>query len=396
MGLIRGTLPAYIVWEIWESRCKFRFKEGRLSAFDIVKRINSALHESMIKLKLKITRNNNFSDLISLQVLQLVKQSNVPPAILMRFLREHRSEWVDSNIDAYSDATIKAGPCILPFLEVIKLENIGHCPEDSIMSRDMFLLQVCSGMDDNSVGTCAKLIFEPIDSTFADDAPLLPSGFRILHVNFTVETVIAICTVTLVFDGIMGKVVVNIPLILPSDLLRTFELASTLEIEPTGNREAGDNSGNCASMRFDMTLAFQFAFESHLQENVASMARQYICSIISFVQRVVQALSPSLLNSHSDLQVPAGSHESHTLTRWIFHSYRCYFGVDLLKPTGEGSESIFNTLWHNSDAIMCYFLKAIAEKGRQFLVAKSLLRIVNLLFLLLGKRLVKKYATVDI
>ncbi|KAF6157122.1 hypothetical protein GIB67_041583 [Kingdonia uniflora] len=140
---------------------------------------------------------------------------------------------------------------------------------------------------------------------------------------------------------------------------RTLDLASALEIGPTGNRVTCDNSGNCASMRSVMTLAFQFVFESHLQENVASMVRQYIRSIISSIQRVPLALSLSLLNSHSGLRAPAGSHESHTLARLICHNYRCYFGVDLLKPTGEGSESIFNTLWHNSDAIMCCSLKVL-------------------------------------
>lgn len=39
---------------------------------------------------------------------------NVPPAILLRFLREHRSEWADSGIDAYAAAAVKAGPCSLP------------------------------------------------------------------------------------------------------------------------------------------------------------------------------------------------------------------------------------------------------------------------------------------
>lgn len=38
----------------------------------------------------------------------------MPPAVLLRFLREHRSEWADSSIDAYSAAAIKAGPCNLP------------------------------------------------------------------------------------------------------------------------------------------------------------------------------------------------------------------------------------------------------------------------------------------
>ncbi|KAK2383420.1 homeobox-leucine zipper protein ATHB-15 [Trifolium repens] len=69
--------------------------------------------------------------------------SNVPPAILLRFMREHRSEWADTSIDAYSAAAIKAGPCSLPearaggyggqFMEVIKLENMGYFRDDMTM-----------------------------------------------------------------------------------------------------------------------------------------------------------------------------------------------------------------------------------------------------------------------
>nr|GMD37255.1 homeobox-leucine zipper protein ATHB-15 [Ipomoea batatas] len=68
-------------------------------------------------------------------------------------------------------------------LEVIKFEGNGHSPDDAIMPRDMFLLQLCNGMDENAVGTCAELIFAPIDASFADDAPLLPSGFRIIPLD---------------------------------------------------------------------------------------------------------------------------------------------------------------------------------------------------------------------
>lgn len=39
---------------------------------------------------------------------------NVPPAVLLRFLREHRSEWADSGIDAYAAAAVKAAPCAIP------------------------------------------------------------------------------------------------------------------------------------------------------------------------------------------------------------------------------------------------------------------------------------------
>lgn len=38
-------------------------------------------------------------------------------------------------------------------------------------------------MDENAVGMCAELIFAPIDSSFVDEAPLLPSGFRIIPLD---------------------------------------------------------------------------------------------------------------------------------------------------------------------------------------------------------------------
>ncbi|XWS11978.1 hypothetical protein CRYUN_Cryun37aG0051200 [Craigia yunnanensis] len=280
---------------------------------------------------------------------------NVPPAILLRFLREHRSEWADSSIDAYSAAAVKVGPCSLPgsrvggfggqvilplahtieheeFLEVIKLEGIAHSPEDAMMPRDIFLLQLCSGMDENAVGTCAELIFAPIDASFADDAPLLPSGFRIIPLDSGKEA---------------------------SSPNRTLDLASALEIGPAGNKASNDYSANSGCMRSVMTIAFEFAFESHMQEHVASMARQYVRSIISSVQRVALALSPSHLSSHAGLRTPLVSPEAQTLARWICQSYRLYMGVELIKSSSEGSESILKTLWLHSDAIMCCSLKAL-------------------------------------
>ncbi|XP_024979339.1 homeobox-leucine zipper protein ATHB-15-like isoform X1 [Cynara cardunculus var. scolymus] len=280
---------------------------------------------------------------------------NVPPALLLRFLREHRSEWADNNVDAYSAAAIKLGPCSLPgsragnfggqiilplahtieheeLLEVIKLEGVSHCPEDALMARDMFLLQLCSGMDENAVGMCSELVFAPIDASFADDAPLLPSGFRIIPLDFCKEA---------------------------SSPSRTLDLASALEVRGPGNKTSGDRSVSSGNARSVMTIAFEFAFESHMQESVAAMARQYVHSIISSVQRVASALSPSHLNPNGGIQAPLGTPEAHTLARWISHSYRCYLGVELLKVPGEGSESILKSLWHQSDAILCCSLKAL-------------------------------------
>lgn len=43
--------------------------------------------------------------------------------------------------------------------------------------------QICSGIDENAVGACSELVFAPIDEMFPDDAPLLPSGFRIIPLD---------------------------------------------------------------------------------------------------------------------------------------------------------------------------------------------------------------------
>ncbi|CAL5205237.1 unnamed protein product [Lathyrus oleraceus] len=278
---------------------------------------------------------------------------NVPPAILLRFLREHRSEWADTSIDAYSAAAIKAGPCSLPgtrpgsfggqvilplahtieheeFMEVIKLENMGYYRDDMTMPGDIFLLQLCSGVDEHAVGTSAELIFAPIDASFSDDAPILPSGFRIIPLDSATDA---------------------------ASPNRTLDLASALEVGTTGNKAGGDNSGHSGSTKSVMTIAFQFAFDVHLQDNIAAMARQYVRSIVASVQRVSLALSPSRFGSQNAFHSPPGTPEAQTLTRWICNSYRFYLGVELLKS--EGNESILKSLWHHSDAVLCCSLKAL-------------------------------------
>ncbi|KAK1370864.1 hypothetical protein POM88_036956 [Heracleum sosnowskyi] len=69
------------------------------------------------------------------------------------------------------------------FLEVVRLEGHAFSPKDIALARDMYLLQLCSGLDENAAGGCAQLVFAPIDETCADDAPLLPSGFRVIPLD---------------------------------------------------------------------------------------------------------------------------------------------------------------------------------------------------------------------
>ena len=142
---------------------------------------------------------------------------------------------------------------------------------------------------------------------------------------------------------------------------RTLDLASALEIGPAGTTKASTDqsgsSGTCA--RSVMTIAFEFGIESHMQEHVASMARQYVRGIISSVQRVALALSPSHISSQVGLRTPLGTPEAQTLARWICQSYRCYMGVELLKSTSEGNESVLKNLWHHTDAIICCSMKVL-------------------------------------
>ncbi|RWR88746.1 homeobox-leucine zipper protein HOX32-like protein [Cinnamomum micranthum f. kanehirae] len=275
---------------------------------------------------------------------------NVPPALLVRFLREHRSEWADYGIDTYSASSLKASPYSVPsvrasgfpssqvilplahtveheeLLEVIRLENHGLAQDDAVLSRDMYLLQLCSGIDENAVGACAQLVFAPIDESFADDAPLLPSGFR--------------------QEG-------------PA-VTRTLDLASALE-GPGGARSAGAAASNAYNQRSVLTIAFQFAYENHLRDNVAAMARQYVRSVVASVQRVAMAIAPSKLNLQMGPKSLPGSPEAVTLARWISRSYRFHTGMELLRLDSQAGDSLLKTLWHHSDAIMCCSMKTNAQ-----------------------------------
>ncbi|KAE8732610.1 Homeobox-leucine zipper protein HOX32 [Hibiscus syriacus] len=259
----------------------------------------------------------------------------------------------DSGIDAYSAAAVKAGPCGLPvvrggsfggqvilplahtieneeFMEVIKLENMGHYREDMIMPNDIFLLQLCSGVDENAVGTCAELIFAPIDASFSDDAPIIPSGFRIIPL-----------------DSVMDASSPN----------RTLDLASTLEIGASGNRPIGDNSGRYGSTKSVMTIAFQFVYEIYLQEMWLPWLGNMFVVLLPRFKGWHWRSPPSHLGSHAGLRTPPGTPEAQTLAQWICQSYRIYLGVELLEY--EGSESILKRLWHHTDAILCCSLKAL-------------------------------------
>ncbi|KAK7359126.1 hypothetical protein VNO77_01072 [Canavalia gladiata] len=283
---------------------------------------------------------------------------NVPPALLVRFLREHRSEWADYGVDAYSAACLKASPYAVPcarssgfpssqvilplahtieheeFLEVVRIEGHAFSPEDVALARDMYLLQLCSGVDENSIGACAQLVFAPIDESFADDALLLPSGFRVIPLDPKA-------------DG-------------PAST-RTLDLTSTLEIGSGNARPAGEGDLNNYNFRSVLTIAFQFTFENHLRDNVAVMARQYVRSVVRSVQRVAMAIAPSRPSTQLGLKSLPGPPEALTLARWICRSYRIHTCTELFRVESTAGDAILKQLWHHSDAILCCSVKTNAS-----------------------------------
>ncbi|QHO11987.1 Cation/calcium exchanger [Arachis hypogaea] len=104
---------------------------------------------------------------------------------------------------------------------------------------------------------------------------------------------------------------------------KTLDLTSGFEVGPTTNGAC--DAVSCHSARSVLTIAFQFPFDSSLQDNVAVMACQYICSVISSVQRVAMAISPS----------------------------------KLLRSDSLMGESVLKYLWHHQDAILCCSLKSV-------------------------------------
>ncbi|KAJ0266624.1 Homeobox-leucine zipper protein REVOLUTA [Hirschfeldia incana] len=321
-------------------------------AEDIIVAINSTKH-----------LNNMSNSLSFLGGVLCAKASmllqNVPPAVLIRFLREHRSEWADFNVDAYSAATLKAGSFAYPgmrptrftgsqiimplghtieheeMLEVVRLEGHSLAQEDAFMSRDVHLLQICTGIDENAVGACSELIFAPINEMFPDDAPLVPSGFRVIPV-----------------DAKTGDA---------QDMLtanhRTLDLTSSLEVGPSPENASG-NASSSSNSRCILTIAFQFPFENNLQDNVAGMACQYVRSVISSVQRVAMAISPSGISPSLGSKLSPGSPEAVTLAQWISQSYTHHLGSELLTVDSLGSnDSVLKLLWDHQDAILCCSLK---------------------------------------
>ncbi|KAK4436003.1 Homeobox-leucine zipper protein REVOLUTA [Sesamum alatum] len=268
---------------------------------------------------------------------------NVIPANLVRFLKEHRSAWMDFNFADYSVAFSKAAcfaypgpnthnlsgtPVMLGHtnhedeeLEVIRFECSGD--NQHVSSGDLYHLQVITGMDDTGFGACAELIFAPIDRTIPNDAALLCSGFRI------------------------------------------FLLGSNTG-EDTGSSNIAPNISPPSSM---LIVGFQFPSETDHQEEVAVMARQYVKRVISSVKNISQGIMSSgsnpVMNSHEPnpalgLKITPESTYFVNLADLLCQSYRSTLGVDMVGFNCESTDSMLEQIHHHHYAILCFSLTSLS------------------------------------
>ncbi|KAK6933356.1 MEKHLA protein [Dillenia turbinata] len=306
------------------------------------------------------TTSNLAKDLSSPGGVICVKASmllhDVPPALLVHFLREHCSEWANTQIDAYAAMPYRVGTdtllvfdpkatfesqTIMPLdstihndeiLDIVRLKGHALSPGEDSYCRGVHLLQMCSGVGENAVGACSELIFAPIGEAFPDDSLFLSSGFRILLLESDTD------------DGLRNRL----------DSGGTVDQASNLQACSATSLIARENceSNNSRSV---LITAFQFPFRSHLQKDVAVMAQKYVRSLISSVQRIALAISPSLPNV--GLKPTPCSPE--TLTQWICQSYSYFVGGELLGFNCQQGDSLLKQLWHYQDAILCCTIKSL-------------------------------------
>ncbi|KAL0402243.1 UNVERIFIED_CONTAM: Homeobox-leucine zipper protein REVOLUTA [Sesamum latifolium] len=259
--------------------------------------------------------SRNYDSVICMKASLLLQK--VLPARLMMLLKERRSCWMNINLADHTAAFL--GPACFAFpgsttynlsetgvllghtnyedeiLEVLRFDRIAH-PQHNVSSGDLYHLQICNGMGDSGVGACSELIFAPIDRTIPNDAVLLSSGFRIIS--------------------------------LPSNA-GSQSSANMNSTGPSNTTNVGTAAASNPSSV--LILAFQFPFETHLQDKVASIARKYVQHVISYVKNISLEAMPSGSNPETDanksdpatrLMIAPDSTYAATLANLICQSYR--------------------------------------------------------------------------
>lgn len=275
---------------------------------------------------------------------------SVPPPLLVRFLRERWTSWAEFDSDtSQGDTSRPSFRDNLPkkkfssvrvfqpivgqdeVLEVVRLQRTGLPRGDDISQLDNFLLQLCSGIEDTAVSAHAQLIFAPIDASIPDDAPLLPSGFRVVHLDSCSEG---------------------------STLSPTLDLASTLEAGSESNSIPSCITRTTHELKSVLTIAFQYMYDVESREIVALKAQRHMQALVDFVQHAAISLCLPRLSSIMD---PLRGVEALVLVQQIADSYRFHLGQELLLANDGSAEVIFKSFWTLRHAIVCCAWKPLPE-----------------------------------
>ena len=95
---------------------------------------------------------HGFGSMLSKIVVFPLFCQSVSPAVLIRLLREHRSEWADFNIDAYSASALKASSFAYPGMRPMRFTGgnpiimpLGHTIEhEEVCFQVTSILHSCS------------------------------------------------------------------------------------------------------------------------------------------------------------------------------------------------------------------------------------------------------------
>lgn len=126
----------------------------------------------------------------------------------------------------------------------------------------------------------------------------------------------------------------------------------------------GENTNGVSPSTNDSLLvaAFQFPFESHLADSVATAAQQYVHAIISYVKLTVIGATKCTSASMGNHLIPFPPDIVALASRicqgyWKFASKLGPGGGHFLRFDSQTGNAIFKGLWHHQAAVLCFVFK---------------------------------------
>lgn len=164
---------------------------------------------------------------------------------------------------------------------------------------------------------------------------------------------------------------------------QAVNLKSNAAVNTAGNHTTGGSPSFKDSV---LVAAFQFPFECHLEDNVATIAQQYVRNVISCVKMIAVEVTQSGYSPNMGINLVPFPSETVALARRICQSYwqveskLGLGGGNLLRFDCQTGNAMLKGLWQHQAAILCFLFKV--RLYCSIIVIKSL-------FLILKKEVLK-------